>query len=488
VTGINGKALKAISALLTALIAASVLTALTPVTTTASSQPIPANTGLKPGNAARRVKAVEALINRIECLMNRTLVLANQYNVTIPKNLSRRLAAAKEILANASSKVREEPRKAMWLAIKAGRLALPVYVYVVRHLPMKVKREILARRTSAEINATESAIIRFENVIKWMEARAVNVPKPVKEKLNDALELLNQAKELLANGTNVKRASALVIKARHELMFAYVTLMRKAGHAWRVAVLAEIALKNIVLRTVKLTAGINRTLTLIKSNKSREAIVALSMIHGYADRLLTRVEAMISHIRTSVNVNTSPIVSNVTKVLKLSKEILSEINASTTQALTALRAGDSDTAMRVLNATLTDVKPTITELLRTARLTHGALLHLTMVLEHIGKNVRAWLRKHSTHGIHVLPPLAHSMVTLIKLLENRVKAAKRAYEKGRLSCGAYDRILKGTNSVLHNVLKTLNKFPGKSLKPLAMKARHLMNIVESELAQLECKV
>jgi len=484
VAGINEKALKAVSASLIVLIVASMLAVLAPVTT-AAPPATPANVGPENGNVTKRVKAVEALINRVECLINRTLTLASQYNVTIPENLSKKLSVARELLANASSIAQEEPKKAMWLAIRAGRLVLPVYVYVVRHLPTEVKEEILAKRVSAEVNATESAIKRLENVIKWIEDRVGNVPEPIQERVSKALELLNQAKELLANGTNVKQAMALVVKARHELGVAYVMLKRDAGHAWHIAVAADMALRNVVMGTVKLAIGINRTLALIGDNKTNEAVIALTRLHNYADFLLTRVKAMASNIK--VPVNSSPVTSNLTKILELSKEVLSEINASTAQAVVALKAGDVNTAVTVLNTTLTNVKPAITELLKRARWAHGILLHVKIMLEHAGKNMRAWLRKHPIRHIH-LPIVPGNIVMLIKALENRVKTAKAAYEKGRLSCEAYARILKGTDVALHNILKTLNKLPDKVAKPLAEKVQNLIKLVEHELDQLKCKV
>lgn len=483
--GINGKALKAASASLIVLIAASMLAALAPVTT-ASSPATPARVGPENENVTKRVKAVEALINRVECLINRTLTLASQYNITIPENLSKKLGEAKELLANASSIAREEPKKAVWLAIKAGRLVLPVYVYVVRHLPTEVKEEILAKRVSAEVNITESAIKRLENVIKWIESRVGSVPEPVQEKLSKALELLNQAKELLTNGTNVKQAMTLVVRARHELGAAYVMLRREAGHAWHVATAADMALRNVVMGAVKLALGINRTLTLIGNNRTREAIITLTRLHNYANYLLVRIKVMTSHIK--IRVNASPVMSNLTKVLELSKEILSEINASTTQAVAALKAGDVNTAVTVLNTTLINVKPAITELLKTARWAHGILLHVKTMLEHAGKCMRTWLRKHPIRH-HILPRIVPgNIVTLIRVLENRVKAAKTAYEKGKLSCGAYARILKGTDAALHSILKALNKLPDKVAKPLTEKVQHLIGIVEHELDQLKCKV
>ncbi len=483
-TGIKEKALKTVSASLIVLIVTSMLAVLAPVTA-AASPATPATMGPENGDVSKHVKAVEVLINRVECLINRTLTLASQYNITIPENLNKRLDMAKELLANASSIAQEEPKKAMWLAIKAGGLVLPVYVYVVRHLPTEVKEEILAKRVGAEVNATESAVKRLENVIKWIEDRAGSVPEPVQEKLSKALELLNQAKELLANGTNVKQAMALVIKARHELGTAYVMLRREASHTWRVAVAADMALRNVVMGTVKLAAGINRTLTLIGNNQTREAIIALTRLHNYANYLLVRIRVMTSHIK--IPVNTSPVMSNMTKVLELSEEILSEINASTTQAVMALKAGDVNTAVTVLNTTLINVKPAITELLKTARWAHGILLHVKTMLEHAGKNMKTWLRKHPIHHIH-LPVVPGNIVMLIKVLENRVKAAKTAYEKGKLSCEAYAKILKGADTALHNILKALNKLPDKVAKPLAEKVQHLIETVEHELGQLKCKV
>ncbi len=484
VAGISGRALKAISASLIVLIVASMLAVLAPVTT-AASPATPANVGPENGNVTKRVKAVEVLINRVECLINRTLTLARQYNVTIPENLSKKLSVARELLANASSIAQEEPKKAMWLAIRAGRLILPVYVYVVRHLPTEVKEEILAKRVSAEVNVTESAIKRLENVIKWIEDRVGNVPEPVQERVGKALELLNQAKELLANGTNVKQAMVLVIRARHELGAACMMLKRETGRAWHVAVVADMALRNVVMGVVKLAVGINRTLTLIGNNQTREAIVALTRLHNYANYLLIRIKIMTSHIK--IPVNASPVVSNMTKVLELSKEILLEINASSTQAVAALKAGDVGTAVTVLNTTLTNVKPAITELLRTARWAHGILLHVKIMLEHIGKNMRTWLRKHPIRHMH-LPIVPRNMMVLIKVLEKRVRMAKTAYEKGKLSCEAYARILKGTDAALHNILKTLNKLPDKVAKPLAEKVQNLIKLVEHELGQLKCKV
>jgi len=485
VAGVNGKALKAVSASLIVLIVASMLAVLAPATATAASPTTPASVGPENGNVSKRVKAIEVLINRVECLINRTLTLASQYNVTIPENLGKRLDVAKGLLANASSIAQEKPKKAMWLAIKAGRLVLPVYVYVVRHLPTDVKKEILARRVGAEVNATESAVKRLENVIKWIEDRVGNVPEPVQEKLSEAQKLLDQAKELLANGTNVKQAMALVIKARHELGTAYVMLRRGAGHAWHVAVAADMALRNVVMGTVKLAIGVNRTLTLIGNNQTSEAIAALTRLHNYANYLLTRVKAMTLHIK--VPANTSPIMSNMTKVLQLSEEVLSEINASTAQAMMALKVGDVNTAITVLNTTLVGIKPAITELLKTARWAHGILLHVKIMLEHAGNCMRRWLRKHPVHHVH-LPIVPSNIVALIKVLENRVRAAKTAYEKGKISCEAYARILKGVDAALHNILKTLNKLPEKVAKPLAEKVQHLIGTVEHELAQLKCKV
>lgn len=484
--GINGKALKVISAAsLIVLIVASMLTVLAPVTATAASPTIPATAGPENGDVSKRVKAVEALINSVKRLINRTLTLASQYNITIPENLSKRLDAAKELLANASSIARDEPKKAMWLAIKAGRLVLPVYVYVVRHLPTEVKEKILARRVSAEVNVTESAIRRLENVVKWVEDRIGNVPGPVQEKLNEATELLDQAKELLANGTNIKQAMVLVIKARHELGVAYVMLRHEAGRVWHVAVAADMALRNVVMSTVKLAMGINRTLTLIGSNQTEEAVIALTKLHNYAHYMLVRIKIMTSHVK--VPANASPVMSNMTKVLELSKEILSEINASTGQAVAALKAGDVNTAIMVLNTTLINVKPAITELLKTARWAHGILLHVKVMLEHVDKNMKTWLRKHPIHHIH-LPIVPGNIVTLVKILENRVRAAKTAYEKGKLSCEAYARILKGTDVALRNILKTLNKLPEKVAKPLVEKVQNLIKLVEHELGQLKCKV
>ncbi|HEW94345.1 hypothetical protein DRN87_03560, partial [Candidatus Geothermarchaeota archaeon] len=100
-----------------------------------------------------KIAVAQTIIDKISRRINYILSLAEEYNIEIPENLTDNTETAKELLANASVIVYDEPCKAIKMAIKASIVFAPVARYVASNLPEDVKSDLEKRRVECAVEA-----------------------------------------------------------------------------------------------------------------------------------------------------------------------------------------------------------------------------------------------------------------------------------------------------------------------------------------------
>jgi len=502
---------KGVSAALVAVVAISALAVLAPIIGGAglaipayASQPTkPATQGQGAGNSSanttqnHRVKAVEALIKRVECLINRTLTLAKEYGVKLPSKALTMISRAEDLLKNATALAAEHPRAAFRLALRAAALVVPVYVHVVKALPPKVRKEIMAVRAKQAINMTKAMLQRLEKLLTWLKERVGTVPQPAQAGIARAEAALARAEELLKNGSVASAFRELGL-ARHNLAQTLMMLRREAGATWWFAAAADLALREVVMGTVRLANAMNQTVKLILSNRTGEAAELLKRIHWMAAFLLFRIriiEGRAAPLVTKLVRRGFKGVENLTQVLKLASKILGVVSNSSLKAAEYLKEGKQAEALQELNATVATIKPVLQNLLKVARWGRGLLFRIEWVVGRVGFYIHLMIARHFRwhgHGHRWLPPITpflrvQGIGKALTLIKARLDAAVKAFKSGKLSCTAFKRVLEGTQHVLKALLKFVQEhIPKQARAKLVKEITALLNYVTKLESSTTC--
>ncbi len=438
----------------------------------------------------RRVEAVEILIKRVECLINRTLTLAKKYGVELPSKALARISKAESLLKNATALAAKRLRAAFRLALKAAALVVPVYVHVLKALPPKVKEGIVKARAKQAINLTKAMLCRVRKLVEWLKERVGSVPKPAQAGLARAENALVRAEDMLKNGSVIKAFRELGL-ARHDLTQTLIMLRKEAGSIWWFAAAADLALREVVMGTLRVSNALNQTVKLVLANKTGEAAELLKKVHWMAEFMLFRIKVIEGRAAPLVSRLAGKVlrgVKNLTNVLKLASEILSIISNSSLKAMEYLKEGKQAEALQELNSSIAAVKPVLQQLLKLARWGRGLLLRIERVIGRVGFYIHLMIARRFPgpgHGHwhrlvpHMLPPLKTQYISkAITIIKARVNAAVKAFKSGKLGCVAFKKVLEGSQHVLKALLKYVQTHvQGQAKAKLVKEITALLNYV-----------
>lgn len=411
--------------------------------------------------------AARLMIDRVRTLIERIEALSPEYNVALDENMTNRLDLAKELLENATAIVDEDPDEALRLALNASRLVMPVYVYVIKSLPPGAKDELAARRVTAMIEARERMLANLEIRLGWLENRSVEIPDEVWDALNQAKQYLENAKAIIESGGNLTEARQMIRQADTEIKRITLTIKENLRHLWRMAVVGDAGIKYLITAVAKLARATNATLTLIEENRTDKAIQVLNSVVNVSTRIITGIEG----IEGKLNITND----NITTILSDTKTIAEIIKESATEAIAALEAGDTTTAVSIIEDAMDQVKPLLEELIGLARWAHTRLKWIQQAMEHV--------RERATeHMEHMIRKFAMRMETTVIMMKVSFQKLKNAFHNGRISCETYTNILKHMQDVLSRMKDRAGKMPHIVQESID----NLLQEINNELSQLVC--
>ncbi len=433
------------------------------------------------GKAAGHVRAAEELVRRVELLIKRLNDLIVKYNITLPGNLSSRLELAKELISNASLMINSSPKEAIKLAIKAARASAPVAVYVIKSLPPNVRHELFRERVNATITMELRAAGRAEEVIKWLRSRSVPVPPQAAALIHHSITLLKKAEELLSKGS-LKSAVELSRRAGAELGMALMIMRREAGIDWLAATATDLIIKHLVVSTSRICLMINKSITMLEEGNTSVAKELLIKAYHESTHLMVRIK-VIAHRLAGV-APPAKVPRNVTKVFRLSYEVLKALSVSINESLKYVTAGNVSGAEEVLSKALSLVNPLMSNLTETARWAHGILARVRAVMGRVEDRLTVMIRRHAPLMPHPPIPLKN-LPRIIKVIKYRVEKAYKLYSNGSISIGRYRAVLVKADHALHAILNALRHAPVKPPKKLVNEVVSLLKFVESQLSSLK---
>ena len=374
------------------------------------------------------VNAAEAYIMRVKKFVNRTLTLAEEYNITLPENLSVRVNVTLSMLEQAEANLSVNVTLAVMLATNASITFGPVADYVWSQLPEDVKKEL-------EIRAMEKAIEARMRVLEKIRERIIEIENMTGANLTELLQAVNQTIQILEQAEQALNMSNTT-QARHLIRQATVQLVREVRIAtmrayWsihRTATINILAL-HLVKQLNHLEVAVNRTLEAI--NTSNESIISnlTDILQGLDNRnrmLLERAQRLAEMYPVNDTNDT------IAVALALIVDCLNTTQTYLDQAYNASLEGN-----------LTWVATNLTLTLQTLNATLSQLEQLQLP-EHVRDMVRQGM--HQIRKMHRMEDkvMSHAYSSMSMMLDRKMEKLQRLYEKyqeGKIPAWKYKLIL-----------------------------------------------
>ena len=437
-------------------------------TSTVSGSP-----GIKPSDntSNARVIVAEKIISNVRKRIDDILSLTEQYNITIPENMTSLVEEAKALLDNATSLVKENPGEAVKLALKAARIFRPVAVYVLSSLPGNVREELLKNSLEHLVETRLNAVERFEEKLAFLKERNITIPEIVYEKIGQAKKLLSQAQAMLENNTyNVSDIVGIIRQVDKLLAEATFTLYRYFGRIWHVLSLVDAAYHRLIHGTLAIVKAINHTLRLIEENNTNLALDATKRLVQVTDRItdyLNRTLQLLMQHNAS---------ENTTRLIETLYGTLLEVREHLDKAQSSLEVGDTITALDELDQALNKLVTTLQEnegLIRGLHKNLDKLKHCSkMISEALEKALKKMALKKTA-----------KLVMFLDRLKARLHWLEKLYENGNITVEEYSNALTHAKTLLENILEHLEKLPTPS-KRIVNAVQELLDWINNQLASI----
>lgn len=327
---------------------------------TALAQSSDETSGAQKSVRGAELLAAKMYVNRVSLLINRTLEVAEENNITIPDNLTSHIDHARELLQKARDALEEgNASLAVRYATQASQEFMKVSIYVWTHLSTEARQNLEQEKVINAIEARLAALHHLELIVDKLKDAGVNTSRletiilQVNETLNNALELARQG-----NITGAKILLAHATKDIGEAMRATLKTSHKSLHA-AVATAAAIRRTTGVLHGI--TMRLNETIQYIENGSTDEALTRLYKIEDALTTLtayLTRVhEVMVERNISEVYVNAVELLLNATNTSTV------YINDS----IASLEANDTNASIMYIGMAV-DVLSTAIDSLKEAKL------------------------------------------------------------------------------------------------------------------------
>ncbi len=438
--------------------------------TSAASEP----SDTTPSDTASNVRVIvaEKIINNVRKRIENILLLAEQYNITIPENMTSLVEEAEALLNNATSIVEENPGEAIKLALRAARVFRPVAVHILSSLPENVKEELLKdsleRLVEARVNATES----FEEKLAFLEERNVTIPEIVYEKIDQAKELLSQAQAMLENDTyNVSDIIRIIHRVDKLLSEATFILYKYFGKIWHILSLVDAAYHRLILGTLAIAKAINYTVRLVEENNTSLALNVTIRLVQATDKVIDYLNRTLQLLRQR---NAS---ENATRLVETLYNTLIEVREHLDKAQSSLEAGDTITALDELNQALNKLVTTLQENEELIRGLHHNIDKLKQCSRTISEALERALKKIALRK-------TAELVMFLGRLKTRLYWLEKLYENGNITVEEYSNALTHAKTLLENILEHLEKLPTPPER-IINAIQELLDWINEQLASIQ---
>ena len=414
-----------------------------------------------------RVLAAKIMIDRVQILINRINSLSAEYNISLNENQTKKLMLAEELLTNASIMVEDNPGEAIKLALRASNIVMPIAIHVIKALPPEAKHELMVKRTESSIEARMRRVENLKKQISWLEERSFKIPPEIEWSLNNASEYLKQAKTMIEAGENLSEVHYLIKNADREVQRAAHVIRIQLCHTWRLTLIGEASLKHLIVSVSKLTRLTNLTIEMIQNNDTEKAESMLTVSVNMLQRLIVRLNDLESKVNTSD--------TNASRIIELSKEIAMVLNTSATEALISLQAGDSSTAVSILEEGLNQTAELLEDLSMYAK---WAFMKIKEIQGAI------WKVRERTHKAfqELQKKMVAGTAASLMMTQAAYRKMKNLHDDGLIKCEAYKNILSHMLRGLQKIEEKSDKLPAN----LANMLNELTGNITSELNQLNC--
>jgi len=234
--------------------------------------------------------AAEAYITKIEEFINKTLTLAEMYNITLPDNLTVLVNQSFDLLEQARAALEEgNATLAIQLANEASSTFADVAVYVWSNLNPDVKQELMAAQVEAAVQTRLMVAERLSLVLEQMNETCGCVTAQIAERVQMLVQMAEQARMALKMG-NVSGAQQIVarfdVEARQTMQFA----LRQAQGTLEGVSAAVAAIRGAVQSIEAVADYLNQTISLIEQNQTDLAIARLENATLRLDNLTVMLE------------------------------------------------------------------------------------------------------------------------------------------------------------------------------------------------------
>ncbi|MCE4620788.1 MAG: hypothetical protein F7C33_07190 [Desulfurococcales archaeon] len=282
--------------------------------------------------------AAQMYIKRIGVFINKTLLIAEKKNITIPENLTGLINESKNLLAQAQQELEAgNVTGAVDLATKAADTFAPVAIYVWTHIPKNERKELTQYSLVRAINARLQALERLTAYISKLNESGVNT-KPLVEILDNVNATLQKALRLAEEG-NLTAARALLKKADYMLMVEFKVALHNINKKIHQVAACAAAFRGLARALETTTYRLNQTITLIEENKTSQAKAQLSGVDARLaslSRVLERIYQRVSE--SNPNSTTAQVLAIL---LNATVEAKDYVNAS----IASLEQGDANTSI-----------------------------------------------------------------------------------------------------------------------------------------------
>ncbi len=282
--------------------------------------------------------AAQMYIKRIGVFINKTLLIAEKNNITIPENLTGLVNESKSLLAQAQQELEAgNVTGAVDLATEAADTFAPVAVYVWTHIPKNERQELAQYSLVRAINARLQALEKLSAYIGKLNESGVDT-KPLVEILDNVNATLQKALKLAEEG-NLTAARALLKKADYMLMVEFKVALHNINKKIHQVAACAAAFRGLARALETVTHRLNQTITLIEENETSQAI---SQLRGVNAKLasLSRVLERIYERVSEANPN-----STTAQVLAILVNATLEAKDYVNASIASLEEGDANTSI-----------------------------------------------------------------------------------------------------------------------------------------------
>ena len=296
--------------------------------------------------------AAKMYINKISLFINKTLELAERYNITIPENLTENIETAKSLLEQAENALETgDIGQAVVYATKASNTFIDVAIYVWRHITPDERQSLEQERLMNAIEARIMALHRIRVMIQKLEMAGVQV-----DALNNLTvrinQTLQQALEYARQG-NLSVAKQLMLQAEKQFGLTLKATYKLVNVKLQAVTAAASAMKGLNTALSRITTHLNMTIQFIEEGRYDEALIQLNnaedALTNLATALLRIKDAM---VRQGVNETYIEVVEILLNATNSSAIYINE-------SIAALEINDTNTSIMYITMAINELTTAI---------------------------------------------------------------------------------------------------------------------------------